>query len=37
VPLRRVTPATLIGKGVVERVKAAVEEQGSAWSSSTTG
>ena len=28
VPLRRVTPATLIGKGVVERVKAAVEEQG---------
>jgi GTP-binding protein HflX len=27
-PLRRVTPATLIGKGVVERVKAAVEEQG---------
>jgi len=28
VPLRQVTPATLIGKGVVERVKAAVEEQG---------
>ena len=28
VPLRRVTPATLIGKGVVERVKANVEEQG---------
>ena len=28
VPLRRVTPATLIGKGVVERVKAKVEEQG---------
>src|SRR5262245_55640493 len=27
-PLRRVTPATLIGKGVVERVKTAVEEQG---------
>ena len=27
-PLRRVTPATLIGKGVVERIKAAVEEQG---------
>jgi GTP-binding protein HflX len=27
VPLRRVTPATLIGKGVVERIKAAVEEQ----------
>jgi GTP-binding protein HflX len=27
-PLRRVTPATLIGKGVVERVKASVEEQG---------
>ena len=28
VPLRRVTPATLIGKGVVERTKQAVEEQG---------
>ena len=28
VPLRRVTPATLIGKGVVERVKDNVEEQG---------
>jgi len=28
VPLRRVTPATLIGKGVVERMKANVEEQG---------
>ena len=28
VPLRRVTPATLIGKGVVERIKADVEEQG---------
>ena len=28
VPLRRVTPATLIGKGVAERVKIAVEEQG---------
>jgi GTP-binding protein HflX len=28
VPLRRMTPATLIGKGVVERVKASVEEQG---------
>ncbi|MBS0520251.1 MAG: GTPase HflX [Proteobacteria bacterium] len=28
VPLRRVTPATLIGKGVVERIKATVEEQG---------
>jgi GTP-binding protein HflX len=28
VPMRRVTPATLIGKGAVERVKAAVEEQG---------
>ena len=28
VPLRRVTPATLIGKGVVERVKANVAEQG---------
>ncbi len=28
VPLRRLTPATLIGKGVVERVKQAVEEQG---------
>jgi GTP-binding protein HflX len=27
-PLRRVTPATLIGKGFVERVKAAVEQQG---------
>jgi GTP-binding protein HflX len=27
-PLRRVTPATLLGKGVVERVKAAVEELG---------
>ncbi len=27
-PLRRVTPATLIGKGVVERIKSAVEEQG---------
>jgi len=26
-PLRRVTPATLIGKGVVERIKTAVEEQ----------
>ncbi len=26
VPIRQVTPATLIGKGVVERVKAAVEE-----------
>jgi GTP-binding protein HflX len=28
VPMRRVTPATLIGKGVVERIKTAVEEQG---------
>jgi GTP-binding protein HflX len=28
VPLRRVTPATLIGKGVVERVKENVKEQG---------
>ena len=28
VPMRRITPATLIGKGVVERTKAAVEEQG---------
>ncbi len=28
VPLRRVTPATLVGKGVVERIKMAVEEQG---------
>jgi GTP-binding protein HflX len=28
VPLRRLTPATLIGKGVVERVKANVKEQG---------
>ena len=27
-PLRRMTPATLVGKGVVERVKSAVEEQG---------
>ena len=27
-PLRRVTPATLIGKGFVERVQAAVEQQG---------
>lgn len=27
-PLRRLTPATLIGKGVVERIKAAVDEQG---------
>jgi len=27
-PLRRLTPATLVGKGVVERMKAAVEEQG---------
>ena len=27
-PLRRLTPATLIGKGVVERIKAAVEEHG---------
>ena len=27
-PLRRITPATLVGKGVVERIKAAVEEQG---------
>jgi len=28
VPLRRLSPATLIGKGVVERVRAAVAEQG---------
>lgn len=28
VPLRQVTPATLLGKGVVERVKGQVEEQG---------
>jgi len=28
VPLRRLTPATLIGKGVVERTKTEVEEQG---------
>ena len=28
VPLRRLTPATLLGKGVVERTRAAVEEQG---------
>lgn len=28
VPLRRVTPATLLGKGVVERIRAAVEELG---------
>jgi GTP-binding protein HflX len=28
VPLRRLTPATLIGKGVVERTREAVEEQG---------
>jgi GTP-binding protein HflX len=28
VPLRRLTPATLLGKGVVERTKTAVEEQG---------
>jgi len=28
VPLRRLTPATLMGKGVVERTKAAVEAQG---------
>ncbi len=27
VPLRRITPATLIGKGTVERLKAAVEDQ----------
>jgi GTPase len=27
VPLRRVTPATLIGKGVVERVKSAVKDE----------
>ena len=27
VPLRRLTPATLLGKGVVERLKKAVEEQ----------
>jgi GTPase len=27
-PLRRLTPATLIGKGVVERIKSAVAEQG---------
>jgi GTP-binding protein HflX len=27
VPLRRITPATLIGKGVVDRIKEAVEEQ----------
>jgi len=26
-PMRRLTPATLIGKGVVERIKVAVEEQ----------
>jgi GTP-binding protein HflX len=26
VPLRRVTPATMIGKGVVERIKAAIDE-----------
>jgi GTP-binding protein HflX len=36
VPLRRVTPATLIGKGVVERVKAAWKEQGIGLVSSTT-
>jgi GTPase len=28
VPIRQITPATLIGKGVVERIKSAVEEQG---------
>jgi len=28
VPLRRITPATRIGKGAVERIAAAVEEQG---------
>ena len=28
VPMRRMTPATLIGKGTVERLRAAVEEQG---------
>ncbi|HZP97990.1 MAG TPA: GTPase HflX [Reyranella sp.] len=28
VPLRRLTPATLLGKGVVERINEAVEEQG---------
>jgi GTP-binding protein HflX len=27
-PLRRITPATLIGKGVVERMRATIEEQG---------
>ena len=27
-PLRQVTPATLLGKGVVTRIAAAVEEQG---------
>jgi GTP-binding protein HflX len=27
-PLRRVTPATLVGKGVVERMRVAVDEQG---------
>jgi len=27
-PLRRITPATLVGKGVVERMKAAVEQDG---------
>ena len=27
-PLRRLTPATLVGKGVVERLKSAVEEHG---------
>jgi len=28
VPMRRMTPATLLGKGTVERLRAAVEEQG---------
>ena len=37
VPLRRVTPATLIGKGVVERAEGQLSRsRGSAWSSSTT-
>ena len=27
-PLRQITPATLIGKGVVERLRSEVEEQG---------
>ncbi len=38
VPLRRVTPATLVGKGVVDAHRRQRSRSwGSAWSSSTTG